>query len=349
MQNPIQPIKTGLCAYGMSGQVFHAPFLHCLKEFTFSAVTERHHKKAKERYPEVKSFASVEEMIQEETLELIIVNTPNVTHFDYAKKALLAGKHVVVEKPFAATTEEAKALIKLAEEKNRLLVAFQNRRWDSDFLVVQKVIQEKKLGKLIEAEFHYDRYRIALNAKKEHKEKAEQGVGLIYDLGPHLIDQAIALFGKPESVFARVQHHRPQSVVDDYFDIHLLYPHFNCTLKASLLVKEGVPAYVLQGTEGSFLKSRSDIQEKLLQKGESPCTPDWGKEPEDQQGIWAHGEGERMRLASPEGNYSGFFEAVYQSIRNGQSTPIPLSESLLNMEIIEAAFMSEKESRVVQL
>src|SRR5699024_8314079 len=128
----------------------------------FSAVTERHHKKTQDRYPQVQSFSSIEEMLGEDTLELVIVNTPNVTHFDYAKKALQAGKHVVVEKPFAATTEEAKALIKLAEQENRMLVAFQNRRWDSDFLGVQKIIQEKKLGTLIEAEFHYDRYRIAL-------------------------------------------------------------------------------------------------------------------------------------------------------------------------------------------
>src|SRR5699024_10085783 len=199
-------------------------------------------------------------------------------HYEYARQALAAGKNVVVEKPFAATLQQAEELVRLSEDKGKLLIVFQNRRWDSDFQAVQQVVEEGSLGTLIEAELHYDRYRMEPSAKK-HKEKDEPGVGLIYDLGPHIIDQAIALFGKPEGVFARVQSHRPGSLVDDYFKIELLYPDFNCTLKASLLVREPVPAYVLHGTKGSFLKSRADVQEADLDEGLNPCKSDWGKEP----------------------------------------------------------------------
>jgi len=345
------PIQTGLCAYGMSGQIFHAPFLSCMEEFDFVAVTERHTKKAGARYPQVTSYASVDEMLNNPELELIIVNTPNVTHFEYAKNALLAGKHVVVEKPFAATDEEAKILVTLAKEQSKSLMVYQNRRWDSDFKIVKKVIEEKKLGSLIEANIHYDRYKMEPSAKK-HKEKADPGVGLIYDLGPHIIDQAIALFGKPKAVFARVQHHRPESLVDDYFSIQLLYPNFNCTLKSSLLVREQGPGYILHGTEGSFLKSRSNFQEDRLKEGISPCNSDWGEEPEEDKGLLhttQEGETIRQYISSPKGDYKGFYKAVYQHIREGQPFPIPLSDVLLNMRIIEAAIKSQENKMVVNL
>lgn len=344
-------IKTGICSYGMSGRVFHAPFLNCMEEFEWAAVVERHQKRAADRYPEVRSFDSVAEMLTDESLELIVVNTPNVTHFEYVRQALQASKHVIVEKPFAASYKQAEELVRLAEESGKMLVVFQNRRWDSDFLVVRQVIENKRLGTLIEAEFHYDRYRMEPSPKK-HKEKAEPGVGLIFDLGPHLIDQAIALFGKPEAVFARVQTHRTGSLVDDYFNIQLLYPGFNCSLKSSLLVREPVPAYILHGTSGSFLKPRADVQEDVLQEGRSPCTPDWGKEPDSARGLLhtiENGVVIREQIPTPRGCYRQFYEKVYQHLREGNPSPVPLSDSLLNMQIIEAALESQKQMKVVIL
>lgn len=351
MTNNISPIKTGICSYGMSGRIFHAPFLNCMEEFDLAAVTERHTKKAAERYPGIQSYPSVADMLADESLELIVVNTPNTTHLDYVKQALEAGKHVVVEKPFAATSGQAQTLIAAAEKAKRLLVVYQNRRWDSGFQVVQQVVQEQKLGKLIEAEFHYDRYRIAPSAKK-HKETAGTGVGLIYDLGPHLIDQAIVLFGKPDAVFARIQNHRPGSLVDDYFAIQLLYSEFTCTLKASLLVREPIPAFVLHGTLGSFLKSRADVQEANLDKGISPCSSDWGTEPEAERGLLhtiENGAEIRKQIPGPQGCYQQFYRGVYDHLRMGKPTPVPLSDSLLNMQIIEAAVKSQIEQSVVAI
>lgn len=351
MSEKAVPLKAGLCSYGMSGRVFHAPFLHCLEEFDLAAVTERHHQKAAQRYPAIQSYRSVTAMLEDPTLEVVVVNTPNVTHYEYAKQALNAGKHVIVEKPFAATAAQAEELIALAGATGRLLVVFQNRRWDSDFQAVQHVVEDKRLGKLIEAEFHYDRYRVAPSPKK-HKEEAAPGVGLIYDLGPHLIDQAIALFGKPDAVFARVQSHRPDSQVDDYFMIQLLYPDFNCTLKSSLLVREPIPAYVLHGTLGSFLKSRADVQEAELDKGKSPCTASWGTEPRAEEGLLhttENGVEICQQIPTPQGGYQEFYRGVYACLRKGKPTPVPLSDSLLNLQIIEAALESQQNTAIVAL
>jgi predicted dehydrogenase len=352
MTENIHPIRTGLCAYGMSGQVFHAPFLHCMPEFSLAAVVERHQKKAAIRYPGIHTYNSIEEMLADHSLELIVVDTPNTTHYDYAKKALEAGKHVIVEKPFAPTFSQAKELVDLAGKMQRFLTVFQNRRWDSDFLTVREVIEKKLLGTLIEAEMHYDRYRLELNDQKKHKEKPGPGVGNIYDLGPHLIDQAIVLFGKPRAVFSIVQTHRPDSLVDDYFEIKLLYDGFTCTLKSSLLVREALPAYIIHGETGSFVKSRSDIQEAELQKGLSPCTPGWGEEPAKDYGTLhteINHEVIRQRYPSLPGDYKTFYKQVYASLYLNASPPVPLADSLLNIQIIEAALQSSREKIIVEL
>ncbi len=351
MTEQLRPVATGLCAYGMSGQVFHAPFLQILPGFSLDAVVERHEKKAAQRYPGVRSYDQVDALLADEALELIIVNTPNITHYDYTKKALLAGKHVIVEKPFTATLEQARELVDLAREKQRLLVVFQNRRWDSDFQAVKAVVDKGVLGRLIEAEFHYDRYTPEPSYKK-HKEIPGAGVGIIYDLGPHIIDQAIVLFGRPQKVFALIQTHRPVSKVDDFFDVMLLYPHFTCTLKSSLLVRHPIPSFVVHGTEGSFLKTRSDIQEAELQGGAVPGTPEWGEELEDAWGLLHTGLGPQEKLQyvpSPAGAYQEFYKGVYAALREGAPSPVPLEDSLLNIEIIEAAWRSQREGQVITL
>lgn len=345
-------IRTGLCAFGMSGRLFHAPFLSCIEGFEFSAVVERHDSKAQECYPGVRTYDSVEAMLGDDALDLVVVNTPNVTHHTYVKKALMAGRHVVVEKPFTATSRQAEELIRLAGERNRFLCVFQNRRWDSDFLTVKEVIGKKLLGTLIEAEIRYERYRIELNDQKKHKEKPEEGVGLLYDLGPHVIDEAVVLFGKPDAVSAIVQRHRPGSLVDDYFDIRLLYPDFTCTLKSSLLVRENLPGYVLHGTLGSFLKSRADVQEAKLLEGASPCTPGWGEEPRSEWGLLhTEKDGREIREKYPSlpGDYRQFFLGLHASLTQAAPAPVPLADSLLNIQIIEAALVAGRENRVVAL
>lgn len=352
MPNNSHPIRTGLCAFGMSGKVFHAPFLHCMPEFELTAVVERHEKKAKADYPEIHSYPTVEEMLGDHSIELVVVNTPNISHYEYVKMALLANKHVIVEKPFAATSEQARELVRVANKQKRFLCVYQNRRWDSDFLTAKEVIEKKLLGDLIEAEIHYDRYRLELNSKKPHKEKADTGVGTIYDLGPHLIDKAIVLFGKPDAVFAIVQSHRPHSLIDDYFDIKLLYTNFTCTLKSSLLVREPQAGYILHGVKGSFIKSMADNQETTLQKGVSPCIPGWGEEAESDWGILhteINGHIVRKRYPSVPGDYANFYKMVYGVLTRNEESPVALEDSLLNMQIIESARQSNCNKEIVKL
>ena len=190
----MQPINTALLSFGMSGQVFHAPFLQVHQGFNLYAVWERTKNQAQEKYPLIKTYRSLDELLLDEAVELVIVNTPSVTHYEYAKKCLQANKNVIVEKPFTSTVEEGEGLIALSKERNKLLSVYQNRRYDSDYKAVKKVVDEKLLGDLIEAEFHYDRYNDQLSYKV-HKETPTPGVGIVYDLGSHLIDQALQLFG----------------------------------------------------------------------------------------------------------------------------------------------------------
>jgi predicted dehydrogenase len=346
-----RPIVTGLCAFGMSGRMFQAPFLHAMEEFSLHSVVERHAKRVANTYPDIHSYDSVESMLADPAIELVVVNTPNVDHFEHVRMALLAGKHVVVEKPFSVTSAQAAEMVELAARQDRKLVAFQNRRWDSDFLAVREVVEKGLLGPLIEAEFHYDRYEKNLSAKA-HKEVAQLGTGVIYDLGPHLIDQAICLFGKPERVFAVLRTHRPGSVVNDYFDLTLLYGAFTVRLKSSLLALEPVPAFVLHGTEGSFLKSRADVQADMLDSGISPNVADWGQEPAAEHGVLhtcVDGHEERRRFPSPAGSYQSFFAGVYRHVREGAPAPVALADTLLNVRIIEAALESSRTRAVVAL
>ena len=346
-----RPIVTGLCAFGMAGRMFQAPFLHAMDEFSLHAVVERHAKRVANTYPAIRSHDSVEAMLADPAIELVVVNTPNVDHFEHVRMALLAGKHVVVEKPFAVTSAQAVEMVELAARQDRKLVAFQNRRWDSDFLAVRQVVEKGLLGQLIEAEFHYDRYEKNLSAKA-HKEVDQLGTGVIYDLGPHLIDQAICLFGKPERVFAVLRTHRPGSVVNDYFDLTLLYGAFTVRLKSSLLALEPVPGFVVHGAEGSFLKSRADVQADMLDRGISPNVADWGQEPVAEHGVLhtcVDGRDERRRFPSPAGHYQSFFAGVYRHVREGAPSPVALADTLLNVRIIEAALESSRTQSVVAL
>ena len=228
----MKPINTALCSFGMSGWVFHAPFLSVHPGFNLYAVWERTKNLAKEKYPEVKTFRTLEEMLADKDIELVIVNTPSVTHYEYAKQTILAGKHLIVEKPFTATVAQAKELIDLAKKKNVKLSVYQNRRYDSDFKTVKKILDDGLLGKIVDAEIHYDRFVPELSYKS-HKETPTTAVGSVYDLGAHLIDQALQFFGMPVAVSADIAINRPGSIVDDYFDIKLFYPAHRVTLKSS--------------------------------------------------------------------------------------------------------------------
>lgn len=347
----MQPINTALLSFGMSGQVFHAPFLQVHEGFKFYAVWERTKSLAQERYPSVKTFRTLEELLSDEAIELVVVNTPSVTHYEYAKKCLQANRNVIVEKPFTATVEEGEELIALAKEKNKLLSVYQNRRYDSDYKAVKKVVDEKLLGDLIEAEFHYDRFTEQLSYKV-HKEMPTPGVGIIYDLGSHLIDQALQLFGMPHSVFADIDNLRNSSKVDDYVELLMFYNHFRVRIHSSLLVREPLPAYILHGKKGSFIKAKTDVQEVALQQGKIPDTPDWGSEPENEKGF-LHTEKNgiiiKEYVSSSQGNYMEYYDGIYKAIRLQQPLPVTAEEGLNVIRIITAAYKSNQQKAVIKM
>ncbi len=333
-------IVTGLLAFGMSGKVFHAPFVDAHPGFKFHAVLERNQKKAADDYPGVKSYDNFEELISDPEIELVIVNTPNFTHADYTRKCLLAGKHVLVEKPFTPTSAEAKELFELARTVGKKIFIYHNRRWDSDCTSIQKVVESGQLGQINEVIYRYDRYRKAIGPKT-FKEEPQPASGLMYDLGPHLLDQAISLFGKPKSFYKVLGKHRENTKVDDYFMIHLAYPNdLNVFLTSSLLAADPQKAFVLHGSAGSFVKGRSDVQEEQLLKGMKLSNPVYGIEPPESKGRLTIMDEQAVPqvtyVDSENGNYIGLFEAVYQAIVHNIDYPITEEQIITQLEILEA-------------
>jgi len=346
----MEKIKTALLSYGMSGKVFHAPFLDIHPGFELLGSWERSKKLIQVDYPEVKSYPSIDELLAED-VDLVIVNTPVGTHYEYARKVLLAGKHAVVEKAFTTTVAEAEELAKIAQEKGLKLAVFQNRRWDSDFKTIQKIIDDGILGDLVEAEFHFDRYNPLLSPKA-HKETVNDGAGILKDLGPHLIDQAVCLFGSPKSVFGDIRYTRENSLVDDWIDLLLIYENFRVRLKASFFVREANPAYTIHGKKGSFLKPRGDVQEDDLKAGKKPNLETWGTEDEELQGLLhteADGKTIREKVPTLQGNYFSFFDGVFNSITNNVAEPVTAQDGVKVMQVIEAAIASNAAQKVIDL
>jgi len=347
----MNPIKTALCSFGMSGWVFHAPFIGVHPGFSFYAVWERSKQLAKQKFPDVITYTSYEDLLADNEVELVVVNTPNYTHFDYAKKALLAGKHVIVEKPFTIKTEEAKELIGLAKQSGKMISVFQSRRYDSDFKTVKEVADEGLLGNIVEAEIHYDRFNELLSPKV-HKETPGPGTGVLYDLGSHLVDQALQLFGMPNAVFADLSIIRPISKVEDYMEVLLYYSNLRVRLKASYLVREALPSYIFHGSKGSFIKSRADVQEARLQASVSPDVADWGVEPKSEEGI-LHTEKDgkiiREHLPTLRGNYLEYYTGIYDAIRNKKQPPVTAEDGLKVIRIIESAYKSNSEKKVIEI
>ncbi|MFT3794711.1 Gfo/Idh/MocA family oxidoreductase [Flavobacterium sp.] len=343
----MQKIKTALLSYGMSGKVFHAPFLELHPGFELTGAWERSKKLIHEDFPLVKSYPTFEALLKDD-IDLVIVNTPVATHFEYAKQALLAKKHVLVEKAFTTTVAEAEELRELAQEQKVKLAVFQNRRWDSDFKTVRDIFDKDILGEIVEAEIHFDRYSPNLSPKS-HKETANPGAGILLDLGPHIIDQALNLFGFPDSLFADIRRTRDHTLVDDWFDITLFYPNFRVRVKASFFIREPLPSYILHGTKGSFLKSRGDVQEDELKLGKKPMVTDWGIEPLYKSGVLhteIEGSTVRENIPTLHGNYYGFFDALYQSIRKNLPEPVTATDGLNVMRIIEAAQQSSAQQQI---
>ena len=344
-------IQVGLASFGMSGKVFHAPILAHHSGFELTKVVERSKNEVKKIYPDVISVRSFEELLDDDKIELIVVNTPDLTHFEYAHKALEAGKNVVVEKPFTRTIRQGEDLISLADKQNKMLSVFQSRRWDGDFLTVRRIVENECLGRLVEFESNYMRYRNYIQPNT-WKESAVQGIGVTYNLGSHMIDQAVVLFGMPDAVWADIDGMRTGSEIDDYYHIKLIYPDVKVTLKTSYLVREEGPRYTLHGTNGSFLKYGIDPQEEMLKQGGNPSMPDWGKEPESQWGILnteMNGIHIRGKVETIPGNYAAYYDNIYHVIRKHAEIEVTPEQALCAIHLIEAAFESSRCGQIVEI
>lgn len=314
------PIVTALLAYGFSGKVFHAPFLETNKGFQLYGVLERNEKKANLDYPTIKSFSTIHELLSDEKIELIVINTPNNTHYDYALQALKALKHILIEKPATTTPEQFNELLELAKKVNRKVFVYQNRRWSSDIMATKSIIDSEKLGDIIEVHLRFDRYRSSIGIKY-FKEKPLPSSGIWYDLGSHLIDQAISIFGKPIHHYSSKNKYRENSQVDDFAFMHIEFSNkVNVFITTSMLVTDAQPGIVIHGTKGSFIKEFCDEQENQLLAGLSPLDTNFGNEKPNKEGkLTYHNANNQVVveiIPSIKGNFNGLFDELFQSIRN---------------------------------
>ena len=320
------------------------------KGFQLDKVVERHGNTCKELYPGVKIVRDYKELLDDAELDLVVVASPNIYHFEQAKELMQAGKHVVIEKPVTPTSAEADELIRIAGEAGKKIFVYQNRRWDGDFKTIQQVVYNGYLGEILEFEAHFDRFAPGARRSAWRDEPLPAG-GVLYDLGSHLIDQALVLFGLPHAVFADIRSQRPGSKVDDYFEVNLYYERLKVTLKASVFVKEQGPRYILHGTKGSFIKYGIDPQEELLKEGLMPILPGWGKEDPDYWGVLnaeMHGQQFYGNIETEPGNYMGFYDNVYEVITKGVEQAVHPEEARNVIRIIELAFESQSARKIIE-
>lgn len=349
MSQPI--LKAGIVAYGHIAQKYHAPLLHALSGFELVKVLERNHNQAEKDYPHVQTVRTMQELLADDTIDLVVITTPNQFHFAQAKAALEAGKHVVLEKPFTVSTMEAEMLLQIAQTEGKLLSVFHNRRWDGDFKTVKKIIGSGVLGELVEFESRFDRF-INFQRANYWREQDIPGAGVLYDLGPHLIDQALQLFGKPLRLFADIRKQRKDSLTDDYFDIILFYDQLKVRLKAGNLVKELQPRFIIHGTSGSYIKYGLDAQRLTPINAENLASPNWGKEPQGQWGkLSAHFQGLHIngQIETLNGSYQSYYEDIYHAIIHSHPPAVSAQDALDTIELIELAILSNQKMAVLSL
>ena len=348
-------VQVGLIGYGMAGQVFHAPMITSISGLQLSMIRETKPDNislAQSRYPLAAIVEDSEAILSDPEIDLVVIATPNNYHFSLAKEALLRGKHVVVDKPFTVSSGEADALIDLAKEEKKLLSVYHNRRWDSGYRTIQKIINENTIGRIVEVEIHFDRFRPKLK-ENDWREENIPGSGVLYDLGSHLIDQSLVFFGSPNSISADISAQRQGAKVDDYFQLALYYDNHKVILKAGMLVKEIGPQYILHGDKGSFIKYGLDVQEEALKEGQIPNeTANWGQEPEKLWGklhLDTDGATSTSIVQSEIGDYRGYYENIYQCILGKSKLAVMPEQAREVIYLIELAQRSAQERRTINL
>ncbi|MCH5585766.1 oxidoreductase [Shimazuella sp. AN120528] len=343
-------IKVGLIGYGFSGATFHAPLLEVLENFEITKVLSSNPEKVHQDLGNVEVVSDLQPILDDSSIQLVVITTPNLLHFEMAKQSLLAGKHVVLEKPMVNTVEEAEQLLEVAKERNVMLSVYQNRRWDNDFLTVKHLITEGVLGEIRTYEAHFDRYRPDVQARWREQEGV--GSGILYDLGSHLIDQALHLFGPPQFVQADLLHQRDQAVTDDYFHVVLGYDTLRVILHAGSVVPAHDLKYIVHGEKGSFIKYGLDCQEEALKAGKKPNSSDWGEDDPAKYGeltIEKEGRSETQRVKTIPGSYLTYYQKVYEHIKEGKASPVTAEEGLLTIKLIELAKLSSEQKKAIYL
>ncbi len=346
-------IGVAVIGYGLAGRVFHAPFVSAVPGLRLEAIVQRTGDEAARAYPGVRVLRSVEEALGDAAVQMVVVATPNETHFDLAKAALEAGKHVVVDKPFAATSAGARELIELAEARGLVLAPFHNRRWDGDFLTVRKILDEGVLGRVVTFESHFDRFRPVQRAGT-WKESSGKANGLLMDLGPHLVDQVMALFGAPSSILASVRKDRDETEIEDAFDITLEYERLRVYCRSTMLAAENAPRFLIHGTRGSFRKWGLDPQEPALVAGarvpRMGSDEVWLQEDESMWGETAVAPDPdaperlvRTRVRTEPGDYRGFYANVRDAVRGEEALAVTAEEGWRVIKLLEMARESSRE------
>ncbi|BCS32532.1 oxidoreductase [Luteitalea sp. TBR-22] len=329
-------IGVALLGFGFAGRIFHAPFIATTPGLALRMIASSRRDEIAAAYPGVRVSQSAEDALASPDVDLVVVATTNETHAPFAQAAMRAGKHVVVDKPFTLTLDEARRVVATAEETRRLLAVFQNRRWDSDFAGVRAAIAAGAIGEVTELWSEIARWRPEV--RDRWRERPGPGAGLWFDLGPHLIDQALELFGLPDAVHAAIRPLRPGATVDDWFHVRLVYASREVWLTSSMLAADPTPRFVVRGTTGTIVKQGMDPQERALMAGQRPGESDWGHDPDP---VFVYREGrEPERRPAPPGHYGHFYARMRDAIREGAAPPVTARRALEVMAVTMAGFAS---------
>lgn len=331
-------LNVALIGYGFVGKTFHAPLIGATPGLNLLVVASRDADKVHADLPEALVIASPEEAIRHPDVDLVVIASPNATHAPLAKVALQAGKHVVVDKPFTLDMQEARELIALADKQQRLLSVFHNRRWDSDYLGVKQVIEQGLIGKVAHFESHIDRFRPEVRVR--WREQNVPGSGLWFDIGPHLIDQALQLFGLPQTVQGNIATLRPNAEINDWAHVVLNYPTHKVILHCSMLVAGGASRFAVHGEKGSVVKANADRQESQLLAGVVPGSDVWGQD--DDALVLFEGTHPSRAIATPNGDQRQYYMQVRDALNGERGNPVPAVEALAVMAVLEAAVKSSE-------
>lgn len=341
----MRDIGVGLIGYGLGGRAFHAPYVAVTPGLSLRAVVSRDAGKVHRDLPELPVEPHVDALLARPDIDLVIVCSPDALHADHAVAALRAGRHVLVDKPFAATLADARRVADEAERQGRMLTVFHNRRWDADFLTLRRLIGEGVLGKIVQFESHFDRWRPMPAATWK---EARDG-GIWQDLGPHLVDQALCLFGRPLGVSADIAALRDGAPSPDYFHVVLRYSDRRVILHGSKLVADHGLRFAVHGLRGSWIKQGTDVQEAAILAGRPPVGPDWGYDPIAGVMTLAGDPGHGIAVPNERGDYRLFWRALAAAVRGEGANPVPAGDAIAVMEILDAGLRSAAALRDILL